>query len=316
MSAPRVRAVVVTWNGAHLLPECLDSLLAQDLPPGQLEVLVVDNASADGTAALLADRYPQVRVLTLPQNRGFAGGVAAGTADVLAAQAGGALPEFVALLNNDARFEPDAVRLLVAAADAAEAAGERVGAVTATVLLAERDDDGRVLVNSTGNILTASGAAADRDYRVPLDEARPTREVFGFNGGAALLRTSALREAGGFDASLFLYYEDTDLSWSMREHGWTIIHEHAARAHHRHMASTGGGASPVFRYYNTRNSLIVVTRHAGGVRALHSLARQSAGALTRLVRRDEAQAVNRARWRALGAYLVWLSHGRRPRSPQ
>ncbi|MCL1870975.1 MAG: glycosyltransferase [Promicromonosporaceae bacterium] len=307
MTGPRVRAVVVTWNGAHLLPECLDSLLAQDFTPGEMEVLVVDNASTDGTAALLAESYSQVRVLALPRNAGFAGGVAAGTADLVAPGADlSALPEYVALLNNDARFEPDAVRLLVDAADAAAAAGERVGAVTATVLLAERDRDGRVLVNSTGNVLTAAGAAADRDYRVPLDDVQPARDVFGFNGGASLLRTTALREAGGFDAQLFLYYEDTDLSWAMREHGWSVVHEHAARAHHRHMASTGGGTSPTFRYYNTRNSLIVVTRHAGAGAALKSLARQTAGAVLRTVRPAEPAAVVRARWRGLGAYLGWL----------
>ena len=304
MTAPRVRAVVVTWNGAHLLAECLDSLLAQDLPPGQLEILVVDNASTDGTRELLAERYPTVRMLALAHNRGFAGGVAAATADLLAGPVQDpALPEFVALLNNDARFEPDAVRLLVAAADAAEAAGERVGAVTATVLLAERDPEGRVLVNSTGNVLTPAGAAADRDYGVPLDEVRPEREVFGFNGGASLLRVAALRDVGGFDASLFLYYEDTDVSWSMREHGWIIIHEHAARAHHRHMASTGGGTSATFRFYNTRNSLLVVRRHAGSAAATRSLLRQAAGALLHTVRRDEPGAVSRARWRGIDAYL-------------
>ncbi|QAY63371.1 glycosyltransferase family 2 protein [Xylanimonas allomyrinae] len=303
MSGPRVRAVVVTWNGAHLLPACLDSLLAQDLGPEVLEVLVVDNASSDGTARLLAERYPSVRVLTLGANLGFAGGVAAGTADLLDAAAGGR-PEYVALLNNDARFEPDAVRLLVKAADAAALAGEHVGAVTATVLLEERDSMGRVLVNSTGNVLTGTGAAADRDYRVPLDEVRPEREVFGFNGGACLLRTDALREAGGFDPSLFLYYEDTDLSWKLREHGWTVIHEHAARAHHRHMASTQGGVSPTFRYYNTRNSLVVMARHAPARRVLASYVRQSAGAVRRTVLGGEDRRVTLARWRGLRDALV------------
>lgn len=313
MTAPRVRAVVVTWNGAHLLPECLDSLLAQDLPAGVLETWVVDNASTDGTAALVAESYPTVRLLALPENRGFAGGIAAGTADLLGGEDNDDRPEFVALLNNDARFEADAVRRLLSAADTAADAGERVGAVTATVLLAERDHDGRVLVNSTGNVLTASGAAADRDYRVPLDEVRPCREVFGFNGGAALLRTEALREAGGFDASLFLYYEDTDLSWRLREHGWTVVHEHAARAHHRHMASTGGGASPVFRYYNTRNSLVVLARHAPARRVLASFLRQGAGAARHTLRGSEPRAVSVARWRGLRDAVRPMLHSLRTR---
>jgi len=304
MNTPRIRAVVVTWNGAHLLRECLDSLLAQDLAAGELEVLVVDNASTDGTTELLAEGYPQVRVLALPENRGFAGGVAAGTADLLVASAEDEAPEFVALLNNDARFEPDALRRLAGAADAAEAGGERVGAVTATVLLAERDPQRRLLVNSTGNVLTGAGAAADRDYRVPLDDVTPSREVFGFNGGAALLRTAALREAGGFDASLFLYYEDTDLSWKMRKHGWTVIHEHGARAHHRHMASTGGATSPTFRYYNSRNSLVVLARHAPAGRVLASLLRQCLGAVRATLLHTEPGPVLAARWRGLRDAVV------------
>lgn len=294
----RVRAVVVTWQGAHLLPRCLDSLLAQDLADGELEVVVVDNASTDGTAELLAERYPGVRTLRLDSNVGFAGGMAAATADLLGPDAD-EHPEFVALLNNDAWFEPHAVRAMVEAADAARRAGERVGAVTATVLLAEPDDRGRVLVNSTGNVLTRWGAAADRDFGVPLDDVRPGRDVFGFNGGAALLRTQALRDAGGFDAGLFLYYEDTDLSFRMRERGWTVVHEPAAVAHHRHMASTDGGSSPLFRYYNTRNSLVVLTRHAPWTLVLRSVVRQVAGAVRHTVLRTEDRALVGARWRAL-----------------
>jgi GT2 family glycosyltransferase len=312
VTSPQVRAVVVTWDGAHLLPECLDSLLAQDVPPGTLEVLVVDNASTDNTVPLLAERYPTVRCLTLPRNLGFAGGVAAGTADLLGPP-GPAQPAYVALLNNDAWFEPDAVRRMVATAEAAASAGRRVGAVTATVLLAERDDADRVLVNSTGNVLTAAGAAADRDYRVPLDEVRPARDVFGFNGGASLLRTEALREAGGFDPSLFLYYEDTDLSWKLRERGWTVVHEHTARAHHRHMASTGGGTSPTFRYYNTRNSLIVLARHAPPRQVLASYLRQLGGAVRHTLLRTEDRHVSSARWRGLrdAAYPVLATLSRR-----
>ncbi|WP_164545032.1 glycosyltransferase family 2 protein [Antribacter gilvus] len=310
-SSPRVRVVVVTWDGAHLLPDCLDSLLAQDLPEGHLEVLVVDNASTDGTTALLAARYPGVRVLVTEANLGFAGGVAAGTADVVAGGPG--LPEHVVLLNNDAWFEKDAVRRLVETADGAAAADERVGAVTAKVLLAERNDQGRALVNSTGNVLSAAGAAGDRDYGVPDGEEAGGREVFGLYGGASLLRAEALREVGGFDASLFLYYEDTDLSFRLRRAGWSIVYCGEAVAHHRHMASTGGGVSPLFRYYNTRNSLVVLTRYAAWPVVLRSAARQTLGALRHTVLGTEPRPVVSARWRALRDYARALPEALRTR---
>ena len=305
----KVRAVVVTWNGAHLLPRCLNSLLAQNLPPGALEILVVDNASSDNTAMLLANDYPQVQVLSLPENRGFAGGMAAGTADLLVETPDE--PKFVALLNNDAQFEPDALSQMIAAMDAAETKRERIGAVTALVLLdqAEPRTDNAV-VQSTGNILTRSGAAADRDFGTLFSALTPQREVFGFNGGAALIRTTALRAAGGFDADLFLYYEDTDLSWKMRKLGWSIIFEPRARAWHQHMASTGGAENPVFRFYNTRNSVVVVRRHAGWWAAAKSFSRQLLGTILRTLRaplavtRTEPWPVTRARWRGLLAATI------------
>jgi len=74
-----VRAVVVSWNGAHLLPSCLDSLLKQSIA-ADLEVVVVDNASEDGTAAMLAERYPGVVVVRSESNLGFAGGADLGLA--------------------------------------------------------------------------------------------------------------------------------------------------------------------------------------------------------------------------------------------
>ncbi len=267
------RVVVVSWNGAHLLPDCLDSLEAQTVRD-DLELVVVDNASTDGTAALLAARYPAVRVVASSENRGFAGGAALGMAGA---------PGDVVLLNNDARFAPDAVERLLGALHAPGA--ERVGATTALVLLDPGDGSAPTLVNSTGNVVGADGAGADRDYRVPLGQQSGDPEVFGFNGGAAALRREALDDVGGFDPWLFLYYEDTDLSWRMRAGGWSIRHVPDAVAMHRHAASSGTG-SAVFRYYNTRNSLVVVTRHAPATMVLRAGTRQVFGVLRAVARRE------------------------------
>ena len=121
----RVRAVVVSWNGAHLLPNCLDSLLAQTVA-ADLEVVVVDNASEDGTAAMLAERYPGVVVVASETNLGFAGGADLGVAGFAGA--------FVALLNNDATFAVDAIERMISVLE--QPGNERVGAVTAKILLA------------------------------------------------------------------------------------------------------------------------------------------------------------------------------------
>lgn len=276
---------MVTWNGAHLLPACLDSLDAQTVR-GSMEIVVVDNASADGTPELLATR-DGVRTIRAPRNLGFAGGAALGMRGATG---------HVVLLNNDAEFAPDAVEHLLRAL-----AEPGVGAATAKILLAGTDP---VLVNSTGNVVTSDGRGTDRDWQRPLGTESTDPDVFGFCGGAAVLRREMLDEVGGFDPSLFLYYEDTDLSWRMRAAGWTVRYVPGAVAEHRHAASSGTG-SPLFRYYNTRNSLIVATRHAPLRVVVLSVCRQTLGLLRAAVTAPTAP-TTRARARGLGAYALRL----------
>lgn len=294
MTRPLVRAVVVNWNGEHLLPACLGSIGSQVLPAGDIETVVVDNASEDGSLDLLRRDFPDVTVVRNTRNEGFAGGVNAGLVDVTA--------PYVLLLNNDARLDLDAVRRMV---DAIEAPGhEDVGAVTALILLdrpgAPADD---VLVNSTGNVVAPWGSATDRDWLTPLARLDASPEVFGFCGGAVLLRTAALDAVGTLDESLFLYYEDTDLSWRLRAGGWRVLFERGAVAWHLH-AQSSDATSAFFRYHNNRNALLVFTRYAPATVVARAFARQAAAVGLHTVRRDEAAALLRARLRALGAALV------------
>lgn len=288
MSAPLVRVVVVNWNGESLLPACLGSLNELDLPDGALEVVVVDNDSHDGSVDLLRRDFPSARLVQNSTNRGFAGGVNAGLGDLEA--------PYVALLNNDARFEPEAVRRMI---EVLEAPGnEDVGAVTALILLENRTADGVPLVNSTGNVVSRAGSATDRDWLTPLDQLAAGPDVFGFCGGAVVLRTSALEQVGHFDESLFLYYEDTDLSWRLRAGGWRILFEREAVAWHRH-AQSSDSTSALFRYYNNRNALLVFARYAPWQVVARAFARQLLAPVRHLVLRDERAELLRARVRAL-----------------
>ena len=143
--AAEITAVVVTWQGAELLPTCLDSLAAQTVPH---RVLVVDNASSDSTADILK-RY-DVEVLTLDRNTGFAGGVAAALGVVRS--------EYVALLNNDASADP---RWLEASA-AALNNNPGAAAITSRLVLWDLDSAGRFVLNNVGVALTAGGYGTDR----------------------------------------------------------------------------------------------------------------------------------------------------------
>ncbi|MEX5634646.1 glycosyltransferase family 2 protein [Parafrankia sp. FMc2] len=124
---PLATVVIVNWNGAHLLPPCLDALAKQDAPFA-FETQVVDNASADGSRELLARRYPWVTVVPSDRNLGFAGG------NNLALR--GVTTPFAVLLNNDAIPEPDWLARLLAPFGAA--GGNRLGAVTGKVVFLPR----------------------------------------------------------------------------------------------------------------------------------------------------------------------------------
>lgn len=239
----RPTVVVVTWQGAHLLPACLASLRRQTLDH---DVVVVDNASSDGTAELLARDFPDVRVVGLPRNTGFAGGVQAGL-DATDA-------EFVALLNNDAVAHEGWLASLV---DEARAHPE-AAAITSRMYLAGRTPP---TLNNTGVLLLPTGYGADRDLGRADDVRTEAGEVFGFSGGAALLRTAAVRSVGGFPVPFFLYYEDTDTSWRLRAAGWTVRYAPDAVVHHEHSASTDQ-RSALFAFHNERNRLLMLVRCA------------------------------------------------------
>ena len=214
-----MHAVVLTWNGAHLLPEALDALRRQDAP-ARLHLVVADNASSDGTRELLARSYPEVEHLRLSENLGY--GRANNEAMRRALEAGA---DFVALINNDVEAAPDWLRKLLEAAGAHPEAGLFAG----TLLFR-----GEEVVNSTGLEIDAFGRARDRDFRVPLSRlSREDGPVAGVSGGAALLRVSLLRQVGLFDPAYFAYYEDVDLSLRAVQAGSQSWYVRGAVARHQ-----------------------------------------------------------------------------------
>jgi len=242
---PPVTVVVVTWNRLERLKECIESLQSQEKTRREVRILVVDNASTDGTAAWLAST-PGVTRLTLPKNGGFAGGMAAAMQIVTT--------PYVAMLNNDAVAEPDWLQHLLGPLDS----DPRVSATTSRILLAGTGSPSPRL-HSTGLQLDAGGRGSDRGYGevdVGQFDGPDYRDVFGFCGGAAALRTAVVQKAGGFWADLFMYYEDVDLSIRIRRLGGSIQYAPMARVWHRHGASSGIGSQWFFRL-NLRNRVAV-----------------------------------------------------------
>jgi N-acetylglucosaminyl-diphospho-decaprenol L-rhamnosyltransferase len=241
-------ALVLTWNGAHLLPDCLRALLPQGA-----RVVVVDNASSDGTAELLKRDFPEVEHLRLGENLGYGRANNEGIRRALAAGA-----EFVALINNDVEVGPEWLARLLAAARA----NPQAGLFTGTLLFRDQE-----VVNSTGLVIDVLGRARDRDFRVPLGQlARGDGPVAGVSGGAALLRASMLRETGLFDEAYFAYYEDVDLSLRAAGKGWKSWYVRDAFARHRFGASFGAGSARQ-RYLLGRGHLRTLALHQPLLRA-------------------------------------------------
>ena len=299
---PVATVVVVSWQGAHLLPACLESLRRQTVPH---TVVVVDNASTDGTEELLASRFPEVVVVQTGANLGFSGGAQAGL--------DAAKTPLVALLNNDAVADPGWLAALVHCLDEHPEAA----AVTSRMVLQDTDPP---LLNNTGVVLLDTDYGADRDLGAGIGERLAPDTVFGFSGGAALLRLAAVEAVGGFPLRFFLYYEDTDLSWRLRLAGWEIRYEPRAVVHHAHSA-TVDQASDRFAFFNERNRLLMLTRCAPAGRVLRALARflltTASLTVTRLRRRpvpDQPVFDTGLRLRVLGSYaraLPWALRTRR-----
>jgi GT2 family glycosyltransferase len=243
-----VTVVVVTWQGAHLLDECLDSIAAQTV---ECDVVVVDNNSTDSTQNLLVRRHPPVRVIRLERNTGFAGGVHAALEAIQT--------PFVALLNNDASAAPDWLANLLSTM----LSDDRLVAVASKMLLWDDDGaSGRSVINNAGVSLTAGGYGIDRGANaLDGDFFDQPADVFGFSGGAAMVRMGAIRGVGGMPAPFFLYYEDVDLSWRLRLAGGRIRYEPKAVVRHRH-AATSDRHSDAFAFYNERNRLLTLLRCA------------------------------------------------------
>lgn len=234
----RTTVVVVTWRGAGHIVACLDALAAQERPH---RTLVVDNASDDGSARLIAAHPSRPRVLRLPRNAGYAGAMDAALSLIDT--------PFMAWLNDDAAPATDWLARLEDGVGTAAAATSRLEYADGTV-------------QSLGVRLTPDGHGADAT-EVP---------AFGFCGGAALLRTEILRTVGGVPAGFFCYYEDTDTAWRIRLAGHDIVAVPDARVTHRHGATTRPG-SRSFHRWNERNRLLTLLRCAPAGIALREISR-------------------------------------------
>jgi GT2 family glycosyltransferase len=243
---PLLSVLIVNFNGRDHLPACLAALAAQTLPPDRFEVVVFDNASADGSAELV-ERFPGVRLVRSPRNVGFAQG------NNLAARH--ARGRHWVLLNPDTVADPFFLEEVVRAID------ENPGCAVACKLVLAEDP---TRLNSGGLFLLRDGRGADRGFRQP-DDGRYEGGGEVFAGCAAALAVPALPPGEVlFDPRLFLYCEDLEFGWRWRRAGRRVVFCPRAVVRHK----VGAGDSPTHTFHAERNRAVVALRWGDPVTAV------------------------------------------------
>lgn len=196
--APEISVVVVSYNTADLIEACLRSVQASR--GVTLQLFVVDNASTDGSAAVVRDRLPSVRLVENRENRGFG----AANNQVLPECAG----RYIVLLNPDAETTPDALRAMIGYMDE----HPRVGLAGPTVR------------NTDGTRQTSVAREYPGQRRTAGELSGLPGEIACVMGACQIVRSGLMRALGGFDEQFFLYGEDQDLCLRIRRMGYEIGH--------------------------------------------------------------------------------------------
>jgi GT2 family glycosyltransferase len=240
---PSASVVVVSYNTVAHIERCLQSLLTLDYP--RVEIIVVDNASTDGSAELIRQRFPKIDLVELPDNKGFAGAASVGLF-----MASG---HIVATVNPDVRLDPGWMKAVVSTL-----AHDEVGIVGSKILY----PDGKTLQHA-GGMVHYPLATVEQIGRGEIDNGQYNlRKVVSFVTGAALaMRRDVGRHLGFFDEEFFpVYYEDVDLCWRAEKEGLSTIYQPAALAYHEETVTLDRKGTLYYSFYHA-NRLRFVVKH-------------------------------------------------------
>lgn len=293
-SFPRVSIIIVNWNTRALLQVCLASVRAtmQSIPH---EILVIDNASLDGSAAWLRATYPAIHLITNSENLGFAQATNQGLVECRG--------EFALLLNSDAQLQVGTVAALVEIMER----NPRAGGAAPMLLNADGSfqagpNDDLTLWNES---LLALGLArlARHGHYPGHDKGAPYGAYAWLGGTCLLLRRAAWEQIGMLDPDYFMYTEEADWCWRARQAGWLLLYEPAATVIH-----LGGGSSRQsaarMRAALYKSKLIFFQKHRPRWQASILRMVLVASALTKASIYDAAAQINRVRaqmWRERAA---------------
>ena len=238
-----ISIIIVNWNTRDLLKSCLESVL-ETIHDISYEIIVVDNASQDGSVAMLQEKYPEIRLIQNEQNRGFG----AANNQAMRIMTG----RYALLLNSDAVLTENAVRELFtfmeAHSDAAMACGQLLSA----------DGSKQNSVASFPNLLTLLMNISLLEYLFPkrypskrYNHDKPI-EVDSCIGACLLVRKKAIDDVGMLDERYFFFFEETDWAYQMRNAGWKVFHVPTAFIYHFQGQSIGRDIQSRIEFYRSR----------------------------------------------------------------
>jgi GT2 family glycosyltransferase len=239
---PLITVVVLNWNGMKVIERCLDSLKAQTYTP--LEIIVVDNASTDGSGDWISRRFPDLKLIVNEKNLGFGGGNNIG---IRASQG-----KYIMMLNNDTRLDPNCIEEMKTAIEK----DGRYGACASKILLENEDN----LIDAAGIVVFPDGLSIGRGRLEKGDRYDEEVEVFFASGCACLYRREMLEDIGLFDEDFFAYADDTDMGWRAQLASWKCIYSPKAIVYHFHSASSGT-YSPLKAFLVERNRIWVAIKN-------------------------------------------------------
>ena len=256
--SPRVLVIVLCHNGVELTLACLESLRRVEYE--RADVLIVDNASTDGTPEAVRARFPEVTVVEAGANLGFAAGNNVGLRYALDHGY-----DYAMLLNNDTEVAPDFLQSLMAAAEADPA----VGMAGPLIFYHDQPD---ILWSAGGAIDWRRGASRMLGLNEQNDqEDHTSREVDFVSGCALLVKRTALEQVGLIDERFYMYYEETEWCVRAARAGYRVIVVPQARIWHK-ISLEKRAASPTVHYYMTRNRLLFLRMTGANWRAFaHTL---------------------------------------------
>jgi hypothetical protein len=290
---PKVFVVVLCYNGIDLTLTCLDSVQKQEYV--DVETVVVDNGSSDGTISIIQEKYPQIICIQNYENLGYALGNNKGIEFAIEHGA-----EAVFLLNNDTRLQDGCISRLVETLQS----DPRIGIVGPMVYTWDENKT----ISSAGGMVNWRLAHAVNVGMGEIDTGQyEGREVDFINGCGIMVSKQAVEKAGGLDPKFFMYWEETDWCLRVKEAGFKVYFEPAAKMDHKAPIDSVE-LGPTTLYYITRNRFLFYFRHTPGSVKLAALAHALDGTLRGIRenrkngKKSHSKAMQIALWHALSAH--------------